>query len=75
MAGIYECTSCGVVASRKAEVCSPQEVSSRNEYCGEAPATIEAMCEPMRKNLEYECSSCGRPAADPELVCAPDKKR
>jgi hypothetical protein len=75
MTGIYECTSCGVVASSKGDVCSPQELSSKNEYCGEAPANIEAMCEPMCVSLEYECSSCGRPTADPELVCAPEKKR
>lgn len=75
MTGTYECTNCGVVTSHREDVCNPREMSSRNEYCGEAPAGIETMCEPMRESLEYECSSCGRPATDPDLICTPAKKR
>jgi len=75
MTGIYECTSCGVVTTSREEICNPREISSRNEYCGEAPAGNSVMCEPMAESLEYECGSCGRPTADPALVCAPEKKR
>jgi hypothetical protein len=75
MTGIYECASCGVVTTSKEEICSPKEINSRNEYCGELPAGSKVMCEPMAEGLEYECGSCGRPTADPDLVCAPEKKR
>lgn len=75
MTGIFECSSCGVVTTGKEDLCSPREIGSRNEYCGEAPASNEAMCAPMRESLAYECGSCGRPTADPKLVCSPEKKR
>ncbi|HXV21892.1 MAG TPA: hypothetical protein VD811_12970 [Desulfuromonadales bacterium] len=75
MAGIYECTSCGVVTTSKEDLCSPRSISSKNEYCGESPAESAVMCEPMAKSLEYECGGCGRPTADPGLVCTPEKKR
>lgn len=74
MTGLYECTSCGVVAGSRQGLCHPREVNSRNEYCGETPPGKEMMCESMRESLEYECGGCGRPTADPNLVCMAEKK-
>lgn len=74
MKEMYECASCGVVTSRRADICNPQPMSNWTDCCGESSASIETMCEPMHENLEYECSSCGRPTVDPELVCTPARK-
>ncbi len=74
MRDLYECGTCGVVTESKDHLCSPREVSGKEDYCGSALETSD-MCSTMVQTLEYECGTCGRPAEQAELVCNPAKAR
>lgn len=67
---VYECSRCGVVAETNEQLCSPEPLGGKQDYCGTAPER-GTMCDTIQEQLPYVCGTCGRPAEQSDLVCDP----
>jgi len=70
MEKVYKCQTCGVVTSARQQVCAPQPVDSKRDYCGSG-IDRERLCQDMRLHVSYVCSKCGRAAEQEGLLCDP----